>query len=437
MDIYVLDDNLQLVGIVDYYRSLIWCKRYNKPGDCEIYTDASHASLSLLRTGRYLYRPDDRDNENAMVCKIKKIQLDTSAEDGNYLIVTGYDCKQMLNQRIVWGMANCDGNIETFARKLVNDACINPSISERAFKLENGNAMFALGAEAGFTETLSEQVSYKNIEEKIQEYCDKYKWGYRVVLDDGVLKFELFTGTDKTGIVIFSDDFENLCSTSYTDDKTDIANLALVAGSGEDNERLTGVYGDASGVDRYELFVDARDIAQKISWAELTAAYPTQEQGGNGFIASSGGNFVYKMSTIDIQIVDEAQKEWLEANYSGTIITVGTQEYYRIGNVIIADLPSETPTDNDTCTWRDVVYNVFLLNRGAEKIAEHGEVETFNGQVIPDVTYIYGVDYKLGDIVTVRNQFGITANARITEVIEVHDENGYSIEPKFEYQGVN
>ena len=39
----------------------------------------------------------------------------------------------------------------------------------------------------------------------------------------------------------------------------------------------------------------------------------------------------------------------------------------------------------------------------------------------------------MGDLVSVENEYGISMKARIVEVIEVNDENGYSIEPKFEY----
>ena len=39
----------------------------------------------------------------------------------------------------------------------------------------------------------------------------------------------------------------------------------------------------------------------------------------------------------------------------------------------------------------------------------------------------------MGDLVTVENEYGISVKARITEVVEVYDDNGYSIEPKFEY----
>ena len=53
--------------------------------------------------------------------------------------------------------------------------------------------------------------------------------------------------------------------------------------------------------------------------------------------------------------------------------------------------------------------------------------------VIPNVNFIYKTDYNLGDIVTIRNEYGFSVPARIVEVVEAFDENGYSIEPKFEY----
>lgn len=46
--------------------------------------------------------------------------------------------------------------------------------------------------------------------------------------------------------------------------------------------------------------------------------------------------------------------------------------------------------------------------------------------------YKYKIDYDIGDIITIQNQFGISANAQITEIIETWDNEGYSLEPVFE-----
>ena len=431
MDVYVLDKNLQPIGLFDTYRSLIWANRYNKTGDCELYVDASVENFQLLSIGRYLTRFDSQDS---MTCRIKKIELDTDAEAGNYLIVTGTDSKSLLDQRIVWSMMNADGNTESFIRSMVNLTCINPALPARKMLKPNGNLLIQLGNLAGFSEVTTEQVTYKNVGEKIREYCQTNKWGYRFVLSNGTLWFQLYAGTDRSGEVIFSDQYENLSSTKYVDDATNIGNVALVAGSGEGSDRSRNVSGYAEGVDRYEIFVDAKDIAQNITWEELTDMYPTTDSGGQGYIASQGDGYVYKMNYLNVQIVDPDQLAQLKINYpTGQEITIDGAAYYQVYNAIIANLPSDAPEDGDSVELWAIVYEVYLLNRGYEKLAEYGEKVSFEGSIIPDVTFIYKQDYFLGDIVSVENEYGIQADARIVEIVEVNDENGYSVEPKFEY----
>lgn len=77
-------------------------------------------------------------------------------------------------------------------------------------------------------------------------------------------------------------------------------------------------------------------------------------------------------------------------------------------------------------------YGNMLSARGNEKLAEHSVTETFEAEIEPQMTYQYKVDYNLGDIVTVTNEYGITANPRIVEIIESWDENGYTVIPTFD-----
>lgn len=84
-DIYVLNRNLQTIGIIDSYKSLIWANRYYAVGDCELYVPATTENLAILQKNNFLMRTDSN-----MICQIKKIELDTDAEEGNYLIVTGF-----------------------------------------------------------------------------------------------------------------------------------------------------------------------------------------------------------------------------------------------------------------------------------------------------------------------------------------------------------
>lgn len=435
VDIYVLNRDLEQIAIIDSFTSLIWASRYNEIGDCELYVKATQKNLEILKKGYYLTREDDE-----MVCRIEQVELDTDIEVGNYLIVTAYDVKKILYQRVIWSQTNVDGNIEDYIRNLVYKSCVNPNLSARAITDTHGRQNFMLGDKANFKEVITQQVSYDVVGSKIEELCKQYEWGFKVIVDLTVHNFYfcLFKGTDKSDYIVFSKDYENLISTTYKEDSSHLANVALVAGEGEGSKRSRNVSGYAEGLDRYEIYVDARDLSKIISWEELISVYPTRNAGGHGYISDTASGVFYKMDLIDIAIVDENQLTELKSNYpNGQVITKSGNRYYQVYDVIIADLTTSSPTSSDYVTLRPLIYEVYLLNRGYEKMAEYGSVISFNGTVAPDITFIYKEDYFLGDLVTVENEYGISVEARIVEVIETYDSTGYHIEPKFEYIGNN
>ena len=429
MDVYILNSDLQLVGLVDAYKSLIWAKRYNQVGDCELYVPATADNLELCKKGYYIVRSDDD-----MICQIKKIELDTDAENGNYIIATGFDAKRMLDQRVVWSTMTANGNAETFARSMVDGALGSGASDDRQLQDSDGTLIFGLGTVSGLTDRLSEQVSYKNVGEKIREYCLKFGWGYRVKLDSGILKFEVYKGIDRSASVIFSDDYENLAATTYIEDESNMGNVALIAGEGQGAARFRCIAGDVSGADRYEIYTDAKDISKTITFEELKKTYPLVGDGGTGSIVSSGGGYVYQLSTAGIQIIDSGHLVWLQTNYpGGTVVTISGIEYYELTALDVASLPSASPDDGDNVEIYDVIYMPYLLERGYENLSQFGYVTSFEGTIEPNTTFAYKIDYNLGDIVTVENLFGISASVRIAEVVEVWDDSGYNVEPKFEY----
>lgn len=427
IDVYVLNKDLEVVGVIDAYNSLIWANRYKTTGDCELYLPATTESLNLLQKGFFLMRPDDD-----MVCQIRKIELDTDVENGNFLVVSGYDSKIMLDQRIIMGTANINGSICEAIYKIVQDAVIDSEDTARIFfKDSSSDLLFAIGEEPpDLIERATEQVSYKNIGEKIRDYCDRYGWGYKVRYSDSdaQLVFELYRGTDRTGQVIFSEDFENLSTTKYIEDDTNLGNVALVGGEGEGSARARALSGMAYGVERFEIYVDAKNTSRTVKYADLVSDYP------GGTITSTGSGYTYHFSSFSVQVLGDYQLDKLYEEFpDGYIQTIAGFTFYVIPNVDVADLPSATPADEDDVILRDVIYDSFLLNAGYEKLALYGATTSFEGTIEPGVTFEYKKDYFLGDLVTVQNNYGISVSARIVEVVEVEDDNGYSVEPKFEY----
>ena len=339
-----MDKTRKTIGIIDYAESVIWTQRFNSPGDFEIYVRASINTLSLLQTGNYVYRLD-----NSMVGIIQKIVLTEDIENGDYLTVTGVDIMGILSRRIVWNQTILSGNAETAIYKLIKENIINPTKTTRTI------SGITVPTSTTYTETIRKQATGTNLMECITDMCDSLGYGCQMIMDvNHNFNFSVYKGSNRSisqitnPQVIFSYEFDNLSSTEYEWDENNFKNVALVAGEGEGSARKTTAVGNSSGLDRYEVYVDARDL-----------------------------------STNDGEI------------------------------------------SNDD-------YIAQLQQRGNEQLSQMLITENYSGEIIPGQTYIYDEDYKLGDIVTVQNKYGITANVRIVEVIHSEDTTGTKIIPTFD-----
>lgn len=263
MDVYVLNRNFEIIGVLDNYKSFIWAKRYNEAGACDIQVKADVDSIQLLQKGNYILRSDDDE----MICRIDVLELDTDVEEGNYLIVGGNDCKKLLNQRVVWQQTNFSGTAENFIRKIINENAINPTDTAR--KISN----LSLGELNGYSDKIEIQSSYDYLDEKVQEICKSYHYGYRVAFRNGKLVVEIYKGVDHSfnqnvnDFVVFSPDFENISTTKYSTDSTNYRSIALICGEGEGASRTKTTLDltSASGLERYELYVDAKMFHLKLS----------------------------------------------------------------------------------------------------------------------------------------------------------------------------
>lgn len=354
-DVYVLNKEFEIVGLCDDYQSIIWTTRYFTNGDFELYLPATDRNISLLKEDYYCVRDKDvSENGYKNVMIIEKIQITTSVEDGNYLIVTGRCLKSLLGRRIIWQQTTLNGLLEIALQRVISENAINPSNADRKItKLQ-------LGATKGFTETISRQVTGDNLQAFIEDVCMAYGLGWDISISNGAFVFELYKGSDRSynqdvnPYVTFSNEFDNLLSTDYVYDKGNFKNVALVAGEGEGLDRKTVSVGSAKGLDRYEIFVDSRNS-----------------------------------STNDGEIT-----------------------------------PSE--------------YNSILAEEGLETLSEdeNSITEKIEGQIEVLSNYQFGVDYFLGDIVEVINEYGIATTPRIVEIIENEDDTGTRTIPTFSTEEV-
>lgn len=341
MNIEILDTNFQQIFFVESYESFIWTERYTSAGEFELYLHMNASYLNYIRQDNYVTVDD---SETVMI--IETIEIITDFEDGDHLKVTGKSIESLLNRRIIWQQTKLVGRFDLQIKRLLNENIISPSSSLSNRKISN--FVYKETADPHIIGlNISIQFTGDNLYDAISELCSLYNIGFKIVVNNGNFEFSLYSGQDRSDLVEFSTSFDNLISTNYFESIENEKNVALVAGEGEGPDRRTVVIGNTSGLERKEVYVDARDLQ-----------------------------------------IEEGQTE------------------------------SE--------------YNDLLRERGYEKLSEQIAVQSFDGSIDYNREFFYRKDYFQGDIVKIANDYGISANARITEIVRSMDENGYEIYPTFE-----
>lgn len=348
MDIYVLDEKAEILDIVDVFQSVIWTVQYYSQGDFELIVPATKKNIDLMQKDRLLCRDKDITKDtfkNVMV--IEDIKIESDWEEGDKLTVSGKSLKSIVGRRVVWKQTNLTGNLEAGIRYVLNENVIDPE--EESRKIAN----VELDEAAGITDTIDAQLLGDNIAEWIESICSTHEIGWDMYIRSKKYIFRLYKGTDRTynqaevPAVVFSDEYDNLLESIYTYERGDYKNAALIGGEGEGVNQRTTTIGDATGLQRYETYIDGSSVSS-----------------------------------------------------NGAIIT--EEQYYKL-----------------------------LQDYGKEQLNEVSDTESFEGNVVSDGNYKLNQDYFLGDLVQVKNEFGIEATPRIIEIIESEDEKGTAIVPKF------
>ena len=119
MNIWVLDDSFNQLGLIEKYESLIWSDRHRKAGDIELVMAATMEIISLVKKEYYLVLPD-----YDLCYIVDTILLSTSIDGGKTVTISGRDLKSVLERRIVWSQTEVSGTIQNKKVPEPEDRCI-------------------------------------------------------------------------------------------------------------------------------------------------------------------------------------------------------------------------------------------------------------------------------------------------------------------------
>ena len=221
---------------------------------------------TILKYIRQDYYVQNRDSEHVMI--IEKLRITSDAEDGNHITVTGRSLESILDRRIVWGQKTISGNLQNGIQTLLNENVISPSDNSRKIS----NFIFEASTDPAITSLkIDAQYTGDNLYDVISKICSERSIGFKVTLNDNKqFVFKLYAGADRSydqeinPYVIFSPKFENIINSNYVESKSALKTVTLIGGEGEGSARRYTTVGGGNGLNRRELFTDARDISSDV-----------------------------------------------------------------------------------------------------------------------------------------------------------------------------
>lgn len=371
--VQIKNANLETIGIIDTAKSIIWHKVYYGVGDFEIFVEATATTISLLTIGNYVTRLNDDE-----IGIIEKIEITRDAQNGLMVLASGRFAKILLERRIIYTISGnqnkatiLTGNVESAARALVAN-----NATACTFNSDRNIGILELGAHSGSTQIIVD----KNGHATRKQVTNKNLLSYT----DALLQ-EYFMSAK----IIFSEDDSKLQYTVF---------------SGVDRSA-----DNSANVDAVIFSTDFDNLTESDYSDDISSLRNAALIGGEG--------------------------EGLDRFYSTVEDTSATGIERREIFVDASDTQRKYEDENETeQEYTDAEYSAILESRGDLELAQYIQIKSFSGSISTNAgMWIYGIDYGLGDIVTVQdNTIGVYANVRITETTEVQDDNGYSVELKYE-----
>ncbi len=247
-DIYVYDKNLNFIGIIDFFSSLRWRRKYYDYGEFELHIPINDQTKKFLAKDNIIIREDAIE---AGIIESIKISDDSKKVEAT---VIGRFLSSILTRRIVKKRINFNGKILDGERKILSEMTPFSKLEIKTTAIESNSIVF--------------QCTYKNVGDYLLKLSKTSTIAHRIIPDLKRKKYiyENYQGLDRTETQStnpryeFSEDKGNIEKADYTYDSKSEKNFALVGGQGEGDARILVEVksGNYSDFDLRETFVDAK-----------------------------------------------------------------------------------------------------------------------------------------------------------------------------------
>lgn len=453
-------------AVIDTAESVIWVRRYDTPGEFELYFAADKDIFGIIKAhiGHLIVTREDRQD----VMYVEYAKLTESEENGDRILLKGRSIDCVMGLRVIgYPTYIVHTPLAVAIGQLIRENMTDPE-PHTHYQLDALHRTIApLTYERGSLvgTNIERRFNGENLLESVGTLLKEGGYGLRCKLTNGVIKLELYKGQDRPKVK-FSPDNENLLSSEYECDIRGQCNTAFVYAVGDEEHikadgtnpyTVTRQYpvslSQSSGYARYEGFTTASSETFVTATESLTSwevrsrnpttdvpysiICPTEIQSGkkvsvtweinNGESNVKCRLLYYDAAGEEISSVTGIAKNGstvppVEAAYFKVVLYKGMEYMLQPSDVV-----SVTVTALRDRPMSD--YNAAVEEQGAALMVS--KTDSISGETIETGLYRIGVDYDLGDTVRVENSYGVSGTARVGAITEVEDAEGYRIYPTF------
>lgn len=242
MELYALDKDFEVVSLI-VPSNIQWNRKYYEHGDFSIQIPCEQYSSDM----KYIYTKDREE-----VGMINKVSY-TESNNTRKIQISGYFLERMINDKVIYPTFYGSGEITSALTTMFNQYKEDlPITNVKANQTGNKVDFQSTGDELGA---------------KMNEVLQTQQMSYKVVYDfvKNELSLIFYKGLDRTqsqienNFVTFATTFGNIKDVQADKDDSNFKNFAIVAGTGQADERITVEVDASNGEYKKKLFVDARN----------------------------------------------------------------------------------------------------------------------------------------------------------------------------------
>lgn len=234
LSIEIFGPNLEPIDLLERVTGLRWTERFTSYGDFELWAPITEKNAELLKEENYVWI-----NESDTAGIIEYVEKSRNDKGEKEFHVKGRHLIALLRGRVVYPTFKASGQISSVMKKQIEQYAISPQNENN--KIEQ----LSIYNDADFGDNVSYQQTGSDLMEEQLYLCEANNVGVRIDLDYNNKKmlYKVLRPTDRSWSqsnvdpVMFDSSSDEILSSNYTANKSEVCNVAIVAGEGEGSDR--------------------------------------------------------------------------------------------------------------------------------------------------------------------------------------------------------